>query len=236
MQKSLDVLGAFSQFLSSAETTRAVAEALRQALAPFGFEACLVAQLGPTATPAPAILADLWPIGWSSHYFSEGLVASDPCAAQCLRTSQLFSWRSVTQRRLLRDERAVMETAAAFGLQEGFCLPVHGANGEVGVISLAGRSVEHSRNVRFVMEAAGYCSYQKLSRLKQACAQPALTKRQAEVCDWAAAGKTAVETAAILGIAEATVEQHLKDSRARLGAANKVHTVVMAIKRHEILI
>ena len=236
MQKSLDALGVFSAFLANADTTQEVAEALHRALQPFGFEACLFAQLAPTTTPAPDILADLWPSAWSRHYFTEGLVARDPCAAQYLRTSQLFSWRSVAQRRLLREERSVIETAAAFGLQDGFCLPVHGANGQVGVISLAGQSVEHSRNVRFVIEAAGYCSYQKLGRLRRASAQPVLTRRQAEVCDWAAAGKTAAETAAILGIAEATVEQHLKDSRARLGAANTVHTVVTAIKRREILV
>jgi hypothetical protein len=50
----------------------------------------------------------------------------------------------------------------------------------------------------------------------------------------AIAGKTTAQTAAILGIGEATVEQHLKDSRARLGAANRVHTVVTAIRRREI--
>lgn len=236
MQKSLDALGAFSALLSNADTTRDVAEALRRAMRPFGFEVCLFAQLAPTMTPSPTpdILADLWPSAWSRHYFTKGLVTRDPCAAQCLRTSQLFSWRSIAQRRLQRDERSVMETAAAFGLQDGFCLPVHGANGQIGVISLAGQSVEHSRNVRFVIEAAGYCSYQKLSRLRQAATQPVLTRRQAEVCDWVAAGKTTAQTAAILGIAEATVEQHLKDSRVRLGAANRVHTVVTAIRRREI--
>lgn len=236
MQKSLDALGAFSALLSNADTTREVAEALRRALRPFGFEVCLFAQLAPTMTPLPTpdIIADLWPSAWSRHYFTEGLVARDPCAAQCLRTSQLFSWRSIAQRRLQRDERSVMETAAAFGLQDGFCLPVHGANGQIGVISLAGQSVEHSRNARFVIEAAGYCSYQKLSRLRQAATQPVLTRRQAEVCDWVAAGKTTAQTAAILGIGEATVEQHLKDSRVRLGAANRVHTVVTAIRRREI--
>jgi LuxR family quorum sensing-dependent transcriptional regulator len=238
MQKSLDALGVFSELLASADTARKVTEALHRALQPFGVEACLVAQLAPTTTPspAPAILADLWPSAWSRHYFSKGLVARDPCAAQCLRSSQLFSWRSIAQKRLQREERAVMETAADFGLRDGFCLPVHGATGEIGVISLAGQSLEHSRRGRFVIEAAGYCSYQKLGRLRQASVRPVLTKRQAEVCDWVAAGKSLPEIAEILGISRETVERHLKDSRARLGAANRVHTVVTAIRRREILI
>jgi LuxR family quorum sensing-dependent transcriptional regulator len=234
MQKSLNALGVFSEMLGTADTARTVTEALHWALRPFGVEACLIAQLAPTTTSSPAILADLWPSAWSRHYFSQGLVARDPCAAQCLRSSQLFSWRSIAQKRLQREERDVMETAADFGLRDGFCLPVHGATGETGVISLAGQSLEHSHRARFVIEAAGYCSYQKLGRIQQASVRPVLTKRQAEVCDWVAAGKSSADIATILGISTETVERHLKDSRARLGTANRVHTIVTAIRRRQI--
>lgn len=56
-----------------------------------------------------------------------------------------------------------------------------------------------------------------------------LSKREKEALSWAARGKTALETARIMGIAERTVEFHLTNAIARLGAANKVHAVAWAV-------
>ncbi len=238
MRNSWEALSHFSDAVTQATTPRGVGEALRNLLEPFGFDACLVALLSPTVESVwtPQVLADLWPKSWSVHYFENKLVTHDPCASLCLRTDQLFSWRSVTHRRLPQAEYEVMKSAEAFGLRDGFCLPVHGANGQIGVVSIAGGEIEQRPPLRFLIEAAGFCGYQKILRLKEETAHPVLTKRQAEICDWIASGKTASETATILGISEATVERHLRDTRERLGTVNSVHTIVTAIKRREIRI
>jgi len=56
-----------------------------------------------------------------------------------------------------------------------------------------------------------------------------LTAREREVLGWAANGKTAAETALILAISERTVEFHIANAIARLGAANKVQAVALAV-------
>jgi len=236
MLYSWDAFSLFAESVSQAEMPVEVGHALRTLLQPFGIEACLVAELAPTveATRGPQILADLWPKSWSTHYFENNLVAHDPCASLCLRTNQLFSWRSVALQSLSDNENAVMKSAEAFGLKDGFCLPLHGASGQVGVISLAGKQIERWSSLRPLIEAAGFCAYQKILRLREESVQPLLTKRQAEICNWIASGKTAADTATILGITEATVERHLRDTRERLGTVNRVHTIVAAIKRREI--
>lgn len=236
MPYSWDAFSLFAEAVSQAETPLEVSHALRTLLQPFGIEACLVAELAPTveATWAPQIFADLWPKPWSTHYFENNLVTHDPCASLCLRTNQLFSWRSVALRSLADNENAVMKSAEAFGLKDGFCLPLHGASGQVGVISLAGKRIERWSSLRSVIESSGFCAYQKILRLREESTHPVLTKRQAEICDWIATGKTAAETATILGITEATVERHLRDTRERLGTVNRVQTIVAAIKRREI--
>jgi LuxR family quorum sensing-dependent transcriptional regulator len=201
-------------------------------------EACLIALLAPSTEtiPPPQVLVDLWPKEWSVHYFKNRLIKHDPCASLCLTANQLFSWRSVAHQRLQPAEADVMKSAEAHGLRDGFCLPIHGSYGKIGVVSVAGSRIERQPSLRFLIESAGYCGYQKIERLRSDTGHPILTKRQAEVCDWIAAGKTAAQVAAILGISETTVERHLRDSRERLGTTNRVHTIVTAIKRRELRI
>jgi DNA-binding CsgD family transcriptional regulator len=56
-----------------------------------------------------------------------------------------------------------------------------------------------------------------------------LTSREHDVMEWAANGKTAAETATILGISERTVEFHVANAVARLGATNKTQAVALAV-------
>lgn len=61
-----------------------------------------------------------------------------------------------------------------------------------------------------------------------------LTAQERNVLYWTAEGKTQWEISVILGIAETTVKTHLKNSRLKLEASNKTHTVVKAIRQSEL--
>lgn len=61
-----------------------------------------------------------------------------------------------------------------------------------------------------------------------------LTAQERNVLYWTAEGKTQWEISVILGIAETTVKTHLKNSRLKLEATNKTHTVVKAIRQSEL--
>lgn len=60
---------------------------------------------------------------------------------------------------------------------------------------------------------------------------PALTAREREVLLWAAQGKTAWETSAILGISPKTVEFHLGNCGRKLGSATKAQTILAAARK-----
>lgn len=62
-------------------------------------------------------------------------------------------------------------------------------------------------------------------------AAPELSAREREVLLWAAQGKTAWETAAILGISPKTVEFHLSNCGKKLGTASKSQTVLAAARK-----
>jgi len=61
-----------------------------------------------------------------------------------------------------------------------------------------------------------------------------LTKREREVLQWTAAGKTSWEISQILGVAESTIIAHIKAAAAKLDTPNRVATVVVALRRREI--
>lgn len=60
---------------------------------------------------------------------------------------------------------------------------------------------------------------------------PELSAREREVLLWAAQGKTAWETAAILGISPKTVEFHLGNCGRKLGTATKAQTILAAARK-----
>lgn len=60
---------------------------------------------------------------------------------------------------------------------------------------------------------------------------PQLSAREREVLLWAAQGKTAWETSAILGISPKTVEFHLGNCGKKLGTATKAQTILAAARK-----
>ena len=61
-------------------------------------------------------------------------------------------------------------------------------------------------------------------------ARASLTDRERGVLAWAARGKTVADTAVILAILPEIVETHLRNAMRKLGASNKTHAAVMALK------
>lgn len=58
-----------------------------------------------------------------------------------------------------------------------------------------------------------------------------LTTKELDCLRWVSLGKTAWETATIIGRSRRTVEFHLLNAMRKLGAVNKVHAAVIAVRR-----
>lgn len=58
----------------------------------------------------------------------------------------------------------------------------------------------------------------------------ALTARELECLRWVSMGKTAWETATIMGRSQRTIEFHLVNAARKLNAINKIHAVVIAVR------
>lgn len=56
-----------------------------------------------------------------------------------------------------------------------------------------------------------------------------LSPREKEVLLWAGRGKSAWETAQLLGLSEATVKSYIRNACSRLGVKNKTHAVAICL-------
>lgn len=59
---------------------------------------------------------------------------------------------------------------------------------------------------------------------------PRFSRREIEVVEWAAEGKTSAEIAVVLGLSEYTVNEYISSAMKKLDAQNRIHLVTKAIR------
>lgn len=209
-------------------------------IADYGFERFIVSGLPDRGMDVrPFVLLSGWSDEWYDRYTSLGYVHLDPVARHCFSTTLPFDWSDAPyDRESDLPARRVMEEARDFGMDEGFCVPIHMEGGMQGVVSLVGNTKDLDDKSRLELHMLALYAHGQLrflnTRRNELGGRRAITPREAEVLKWAAAGKTASEIAAITGLAERTVNQHCENAQKRLGTNNRLHTVVEAI-RHKLI-
>jgi LuxR family transcriptional activator of conjugal transfer of Ti plasmids len=208
----------------------------------FGFRYFMFhARFPNTAAGNNDVYFDNCPEGWGGYYRErrpDGLLRLSPKAQL---TPML--WRQISP---LAPE--LFAKAREFGLVAGSTHPVHGPGGQWSSMSFikdregakAEKEIEDS--LAKCQLTAGYvhdCAARILERrlgttMSQIPAVPRdtdLNERECQVLTWAAAGKTASETATILSIAERTVLFYLASARQKLGATNSRHAISKALSQ-----
>lgn len=194
---------------------------------------------------------------WIETYKSENFLVTDPCLAAALRTNTPFNWGSVPLPPVLgkRKPGAVktMEAARDFGINEGLTIPFH-FNDPLGrrytsvcalfwkdnVKSFFANIRDHGINIHFLLIYFAqkmvdlHTAQLGLPSFKQMYVEHndihRLTDREKEVLKWAGLGKTSYETGEILHCSRKTVENHIQSANLKLGASNKTHAVMIAMK------
>jgi len=205
----------------------------------YGFHAWLITGLPNHGERIdPLMMLNGWPKGWTETYTRLNLVQHDPVVAHCFRSTAPFEWREAPYDPLTNPKaKEVMDRATDFRMNEGFCVPIHSSEGFQAVVTMAGEQVEAARQVRRALHLMALYAYGKAVELclpKKFPEPRLLTKREREVLQWTAAGKTAWEISQILGVAESTIIAHLKSAAAKYNTPNRVATVVAALRRCEI--
>jgi LuxR family quorum-sensing transcriptional regulator LasR len=173
---------------------------------------------------------------WRQRYDAEHLAYVDPTVGHCLTSSLPVIWAPD-----LFDgsaEGALYEEARSHGIVTGVTLPIHGPNGEFGVLSFASDARPGSEFTRHMARITpeltlvrdyAFASSQRFSELAGKDDVPRLTRRELEVLNWVMAGKSSWEISMITRCSEATVNFHLANVRQKFNVNTRQQAVVKAI-------
>ncbi|MGO4571507.1 LuxR family transcriptional regulator [Microvirga sp. 2TAF3] len=213
---------------------------LAEYLARYGFTSFLVTGLpSQKERLEPYILLNGWPIGWFERYKEVNHYRHDPCVRHCFSTIEPFAWDELPAQLIQgKEPQRVMDEATDFGLAGGLCIPLHDVYGSQAVVTMAGQQIELAPSARRMVHLASLYAYGAAERSIRAptyhkC-ESRLTERERDVLLWSAEGKTFWEIGMILGISEATVNDHMRHIREKLGTRNATHSLAEALKRREL--
>jgi LuxR family quorum sensing-dependent transcriptional regulator len=217
--------------LNSASNADYVLKMLTRAFAPFGSTAVLVNIDLPRGPPGIFVQMGL-PDELSAVFAKTAYLQLSPVGRLARRSFLPVHW---TKETWINDPdpraREVMQAVASFGFHEGCVIPVRGPRGLEADVSLAGDKVAIAGDSGPLVHCLAYYGFVRLRRLLVAPRRPRpLTPRDRDVLVLSARGKSTAEIATTMGIAERTVEEHVRHACRRLGARNRTHAVAIAIR------
>jgi LuxR family quorum sensing-dependent transcriptional regulator len=144
------------------------------------------------------------PEEWRVRYFGCHYVRIDPVANQVKRSTDPFLWSEAPYRVNAAPAARVMGEATEFGLNEGFCVPVHHMNANGGAVSFGAVRLELSEAHKAALHLVSIYAYQRTDALVRAAntvpvrLTPKLSPRKIECLKWMVAGNTSWEASEIL--------------------------------------
>ncbi len=175
---------------------------------------------------------------WLDKYTAEKLHHIDPTFAHCLCKSTPLIWSPDLFSG--RCQQEMYEEASGYGIRSGVTLPIHGANGELGILCFASdtkpdrRFHDHAqRDLPFLSYLRDFVLESSLEFMKPphgAKSAISLTARELECLKWSAVGKSSWEIGNILNCTEANVNYHFSNIRRKFNTNSRQQAIARAIK------
>lgn len=197
----------------------------------------------PTRSGFGTVLLTTYPDEWVSRYFEKKYQEIDPVVACGIASLLPIQWSKLPRQD--KSVRNLFGEASEFGVgRQGITVSVRGLRSDYALMSF-NRDCGDAEWLDFSinsMSDLNYLAYLFHSEVINVHAddcstlKPKLTGREAETLLWAARGKTAWETAKILGLSEKTVNFHTSNACAKLGVATKTQAVATVVAKRLILL
>ena len=169
---------------------------------------------------------------WRERYDACELNHVDPIVLHCMSSALPLVWGAESQ-------ASVHSRAIQLDNRSGITFPMHGSNGEVGLISFATgallraqfshRIMHYMADLSLVRDYAFESSFKFIRARNPAQKVLHLSKRQLEVLRWAMVGKSSWEISRIIGCVEATVNFHIANICEKFDVRTRQQALVKAI-------
>lgn len=183
-----------------------------------------------------AFIQSNYPARWRERYDAERYAYVDPTVTHCLASTLPIVWQPDMFRS--QTQRIMYEEANSYGLRAGVSFPIHGPNGEFGMLSFAADTLPDGaflREVNIILPDLALVRDYAFATGVRFCpptgqeAAPRLTPRELEVLNWVMVGKSSWEISKITGCSEATVNFHMGNIRQKFNVNTRQQAVVRAI-------
>lgn len=198
-----------------------------------GFEYCAYGMRMPLPLTNPKITTlNNYPVAWQALYRERGYLSQDPTVAHCRRSQVPQIWSD----EVFTESPELWHEARVHGLRVGWAQSTFDMHGISGMLTLA-RSHSELTEAELKHKEAQMCwlvqtSHQAMVDLiaPRLGVQDdiGLTRREIDVLQWTADGKTSSEISDILAISANTVNFHIKNAIIKLRTSNKTAAVVKA--------
>lgn len=184
----------------------------------------------------PSAIIEYWryPEGWIARYNQPEFRANDPIPDYVMREGKILTWQQcIAAQRLTTAQRQFVKQLIAHGLKDGVSIPLFGANGREAYVSiLFDRMVgEEDRNlvreIVIIIDATHRLVIQMLADSEEK--QVEFSRRENEVLNWMAKGKSNTDIATILGLSPATIDTFARRIFRKLDVGDRVTAVVRGI-------
>lgn len=230
-------------FVDEIETAADIAELSRRfgrALEDFGINTYAVGAVDlPLGSRPPEFYLNEWPEEWLRAYVEMDFVAADPIVMSALRSPYPVVLSELMQSRPLapKSRRLYEVMITDFPWRDSIAVPVHGLNGEVGIVGLAAERLDLSRHQQIALHILAIQAFQKARLLagKDQPAMPAkewdgLTDRERECLRLVADGKSDSQIGDLIGTSSRTAHFHVERAKKKLGASTRAQAVARAIR------
>lgn len=228
---------AFVNAISAAQTPAEVGAHLVRLAKASGFSTVYGGLVPPRRAPrreiAPLTLIQHVPEDWAARYNGRGYLFRDPVFHRLQSDTQPFTWgESYASCASNADRTLVDGEARAFGLADGFVVPVKTLEERIAAVSFGGdRAALDPDDAGKLSFVANYAIGRFLQLHAAVNTSPMrLTPRERECLLWSSEGKTEADIGDILSVSTSTISKHIASARDRLGAINKTHAVAVAMK------
>jgi LuxR family quorum-sensing transcriptional regulator LasR len=171
---------------------------------------------------------------YKQHHFR----AIDPFINHCRKSHVPLVWSESNFTSL--KQKVYYKEISRLGVSSGICVPIHGANGEIGILNFTSENMKcgsTGRNKNFRLEKFSILrdylleSYIALGHHESdEIPTPNLTPRELECLRWIAEGKTSWEVSRILSCAEVTVNYHIGNIIRKFNVQSRQHAVLLSLK------